>query len=56
MERQTQKVEKGLSKKQRRELRLLIESMVVLETIESEHFFQATLRLARELNRMGSAS
>lgn len=53
---QTEKIEKDMSKEQLRQLRLLMDDMIALSSIENEHLFQATLRLARELNGVAGIS
>lgn len=52
---QTEKLEETLSQEQKRELNRLLSNITALSCIEDEHLFQAALRLARELARVGSA-
>ena len=51
-EQQRERVEGYLDEKQRRELRLLIDSVASQGSIEGEHLFQAALALSRELRRL----
>lgn len=53
---QTEKVQKDMSKEQLRELRVLLDSMNAMSCIEHEYLFQATMRLARELGRVGDTA
>ena len=50
IELQTAKVQKGMDKEQLQELQILLENVSALKAIESEHLFQASLNLTRELN------
>lgn len=47
---QTEKVKKDLDETQRKELSRLLDGINALSSIESEHMFRVTLRLARELS------
>lgn len=51
IELQTQRLQKDMNKEQLRELQLLMDNLLALSDIESEHLFQAALGLARELGR-----
>lgn len=43
----------GEDEAQQEELQLLLENISALNSIECAHLFQVTLRLSRELNRVG---
>ena len=47
---QVAKVQDGMNEAQLQELRRLLENLSAIHNIEREHFFQAALKLAKELN------
>lgn len=47
-----EKLEDGLTKEQRRELRTLMENVSAQNSVVDEHLFQAALGLSRELNAL----
>jgi len=52
VELQQKRVEEDMDKEQRQELKLLLENVSALNSVEQEHHFQAALGLARELGRL----
>lgn len=49
---QRKKLEKCMSEEQYEELQVLLESLSAHNSVESEHLFQAALRLSRELSAL----
>ena len=52
VELQVKKVQSAASEERQIELQVLLESLSALGSIENEHLFQASLKLARELNAL----
>ena len=50
-----EKIEEGLSKEQRRELRTLLENVSAQNSVENKHLFRAALALAQDLNALVGA-
>ena len=53
VELQLKKVQQTMGTEQQIELQLLLENLSAQSSIENEHLFQASLKLARELNALG---
>jgi hypothetical protein len=52
VELQLKKVQQTMGTEQQMELQLLLENLSAQSSIENEHLFQASLKLARELNAL----
>ena len=52
VELQLKKVQQTMGTEQQIELQLLLENLSAQSSIENEHLFQASLKLARELNAL----
>ena len=55
MELQLKKVQQNMGTEQQMELRILLENLSAQSSIENEHLFQASLKLARELSALARA-
>lgn len=55
MELQLKKVQQNMGTEQQMELRILLENLSAQSSIENEHLFQTSLKLARELSALARA-
>lgn len=55
VELQLKKVQQNMGTEQQMELRILLENLSAQSSIENEHLFQTSLKLARELSALAQA-